>query len=78
MNFLNELQLNSFKGVPPLTLDAHGLVNLGSQVEPKSMQKRWQKEDAKVTAKRQKMSALNPNPLALAQSKHTFPFSGKT
>jgi len=78
MNFLNELQLNSFKGVPPLAPTPHGLVNLGSQVEPKSKQKRWQKEHAKVMAKRQKMSALNPNPLAPAQSKHTFPFSEQT
>ena len=78
MNFLNEPQLNSFKGVPPLPPTPHGLVNLGSQVEPKSMEKRWQKEAAKVTAKRQKMSAPNLNPLAPAQSKLTFPFSGKT
>ena len=31
-----------------------------------------------MEAKRQEMSALNLNPLAPAQSKHTFPFSGKT
>ena len=78
MNFLNELQLNSFKGVPALPPTPLGLLKLGSQVAPKNMQKRWQKEDAKVTAKRQKVSAPNPNPLAPAQSKHTFPFSEQT
>ena len=78
MNFLNELQLNSFKAVPAVPPTPHGLMNLGSQVESKSMQKRWQKEDAKVTAKKQKMNALNHNPLAPAQSKHTFPFSEQT
>ena len=78
MNFLNELRLNSFKGVPALPLTPHGFMKLGSQVEPKSMEKRCQKEDAKVTAKKQEMNALSPNPLALVQSEHTFPFSEKT
>ena len=64
--------------MPPLSPDVPGLVNLGSQVEPKSMQKRWQKGGAKVDAKRQKINALNPNPLALAQSKSCLSLSGKT
>ena len=53
-------------------------VKPGSQVELKSMQKRWQKGGAKVEAKRQQITALNPNLLAPAQSKHCLSLSGKT
>ena len=39
------------------------------QGKPKSIKKRKKKERAKVKAKRHQMNALNPNPLAPAQSK---------
>ena len=59
------------KGVPPLspTLPAEG---------PKTSKKRCKNERAKMEAQSQKIRGLNLNPLAPAQSKRTFAFSGKT
>ena len=78
MNFLNEPQLNSFKGVPPLTPTRPDLSVRAPWGGSKNLQKTMQKKTAKMEAHRDKNSGLNPNPLAPAQSKHTFPFSEKT
>ena len=44
---------------------------------PKTSKKRCKKERAKIEARSQKIRGLNLNPLAPAQSKRTFSFSGK-
>jgi len=53
-------------------------LNLGIWGDPKTSKKRCEKGRAKIEAHGAKSSGLNLNPLAPAQSKHTFPFSGKT
>jgi len=45
---------------------------------PKTSKKRCKKGRAKVEAHSEKMNGLNLNPLAPAQSKHSFSLSGKT
>ena len=53
-------------------------MDLAPQEGPKNTKKRGKKRTAKMEARSQKIRGLNLNPLAPAQSKRTFPFSGKT
>ena len=66
------------KGVPPLPPTELDRVDLGSSGDPKNMKKHCKKEGPKMEARSQKIRGLNLNPLAPAQSKRTFAFSGKT
>ena len=53
-------------------------MNLGSRRGPKTIKKRCKKGRVKVEAHRDKMSGLNINPLAPAQSKRSFALSVQT
>ena len=66
------------KGVPALPPTLLDRVDPGLPRGPKNMKKRCKKGRAKMEAQIQKTSGLNLNPLAPAQSKRTFAFSGKT
>ena len=66
------------KGVPPLPPTHPDPVDLGPQGSPKTFKRRCKKRIEKMEAQSQKIRCLNLNPLAPAQSKRTFAFSGKT
>ena len=66
------------KGVPPLPPTCEKVVFWGPLGGPKTLKKRCKKGRATMEARSQKIRGLNLNPLAPAQSKRTFAFSGKT
>ena len=78
MSFMNELNYTLLRGSRLCRRPELDRMDLGSPGCPKNIQNRCKKKLQKMQAQSKKSSGLDLNPLVPAQSKRTFPFSGKT